>query len=310
MRTKRVKYIVDVLLGIGLVLLMAYQVVGEEGHEWTGIAMTALMLIHQVLNRKWYAALFKGKYGLLRTVQTVINLALLGCFLLTALSGINMGVYAVPSLAEFMKASTGRRMHLALSHWSFILMGLHLGPHMPAMLRSVKSKIVRRIGYCLSVPAAGAGLYFFLKNSFPDYLSFQRHFAFIDYEKPIPLVLAESLLIVFFFAFLGFQLQQLLARSKKGKEPAVLGIALAVAIGIAMNAVFPAPAGDSWSGEETPWGGEAAFTGAGEPDDTEVPKQEESEEIAVDDGFVLISGGSFLMGSPESVSPPTHPQMS
>ena len=75
MRTKRVKYIVDVLLGIGLVLLMAYQVVGEEGHEWTGIAMTALMLTHQVLNRKWYAVLFKGKYGLLRTVQTVINLA-------------------------------------------------------------------------------------------------------------------------------------------------------------------------------------------------------------------------------------------
>ena len=116
MRTKRVRHIVDILLGIGLILLMSYQVAGEEGHEWTGIAMTALMLIHQVLNQKWYAAMFKGKYAPLRIVQTVINLTLLGCFLLTALSGINMGVYAVPSLAEFMKASTGRRMHLALSH--------------------------------------------------------------------------------------------------------------------------------------------------------------------------------------------------
>lgn len=218
MRTKRVRHIVDILLGIGLILLMSYQVAGEEGHEWTGIAMTALMLIHQVLNQKWYAAMFKGKYAPLRIVQTVINLTLLGCFLLTALSGINMGVYAVPSLAEFMKASTGRRMHLALSHWCFILMGLHLGLHLPAMLHGVKSKRGRRIGYCLSVPAAGAGLYFFLKNSFPDYLSFQRHFAFIDYEKPIPLVLAESLLIVFFFAFVGFHLQKLLVRSKKERR--------------------------------------------------------------------------------------------
>ena len=100
-------------------------------------------------------------------------------------------------------------------------MGLHLGLHLPAMLRGVKSKRGRRIGYCLSVPAAGAGLYFFLKNSFPDYLSFQRHFAFIDYEKPIPLVLAESLLIVFFFAFVGFHLQKLLVRSKKRKALAV-----------------------------------------------------------------------------------------
>ena len=180
MRTRLVRRIVDILLGIGLILLMSYQVAGEEGHEWTGIVMTALMLVHQVLNRKWYAVLFKGRYAPLRVVQTVISLSLLACFLLTALSGINMGVYAVPSLAEFMKASTGRRMHLALSHWSFILMGLHLGLHMPAMLRGVRSKKIRRIGFCLSVPAAGAGLYFFLKNSFPDHLSFQRHFAFID----------------------------------------------------------------------------------------------------------------------------------
>ena len=37
MRTKRIRHIVDILLGIGLILLMSYQVTGEEGHEWTGI---------------------------------------------------------------------------------------------------------------------------------------------------------------------------------------------------------------------------------------------------------------------------------
>ena len=57
----RKKHFVDILLAAGLLLLMSYQVVGEEGHEWTGIAMTVLMLLHQGLNWKWYAALFKGR---------------------------------------------------------------------------------------------------------------------------------------------------------------------------------------------------------------------------------------------------------
>ena len=72
MQTKQAKHIVDILLGVGLLLLMSYQVVGEAGHEWTGIAMTVLMIIHQILNRKWISALFKGKYTLLRIAQTFI----------------------------------------------------------------------------------------------------------------------------------------------------------------------------------------------------------------------------------------------
>ena len=51
MQTKRAKLIVDILLGVSLLLLMSYQVVGEEGHEWTGMGMTVLMIVHQILNR-------------------------------------------------------------------------------------------------------------------------------------------------------------------------------------------------------------------------------------------------------------------
>ena len=45
MRSKHFKHIADVLLGIGLLLLMSYQVTGESGHEWTGIVMTVLMIL-------------------------------------------------------------------------------------------------------------------------------------------------------------------------------------------------------------------------------------------------------------------------
>ena len=89
MSSKHCKHMVDILLGVGLLLLMSYQVTGEAGHEWTGIVMTVLMILHQILNRKWYAALFKGKYTPLRTVQTLVNAGMLpcyagGCFLISS----------------------------------------------------------------------------------------------------------------------------------------------------------------------------------------------------------------------------------
>ena len=184
MQAKKTKRTVDILLGVGLLLLMSYQVVGEAGHEWTGIGMTVLMIWHQVLNRKWFTSLFRGKYTPLRAVQTVVNAALILCFLLTALCGVNMSVHAVPFLSDFMRASLGRRLHLTLSHWCFVLMGLHLGLHIPAMLGSVKDKTVRRVSFAVSIPAAGVGLWLLMRNRYPDYLFYRVLFAFIDYDRP------------------------------------------------------------------------------------------------------------------------------
>lgn len=306
MRSKHFKHIVDVLLGVGLLLLMSYQVTGEAGHEWTGIVMTVLMILHQILNRKWYAALFKGKYTPLRAVQTLANAALVICFVLTALCGINMSVHAVPFLSEFMRASLGRRLHLTLSHWCFVLMGLHLGLHIPAMLHGVKNSNVRRIGFGTSILAAGAGLWLFLKNSYPDYLFCRVPFAFIDYDKAVPLVLLEALLIAFFWVFIGAQLPKLLNRraNTNSKLISLIGILLAVVIGMGLTFAFPAGNEDGWNEEATPWG--TVVNEENAADETPVPVEStaapaaESEETPVDDGFVWIEGGTFLMGSPET----------
>ena len=306
MRSKHFKHIVDVLLGVGLLLLMSYQVTGEAGHEWTGIVMTVLMILHQILNRKWYAALFKGKYTPLRAVQTLANAALVICFVPTALCGINMSVHAVPFLSEFMRASLGRRLHLTLSHWCFVLMGLHLGLHIPAMLHGVKNSNVRRIGFGTSILAAGAGLWLLLKNSYPDYLFYRVPFAFIDYDKAVPLVLLEALLIAFFWVFIGAQLPKLLNRSAdtNRKLISLIGILLAVVIGMGLTFAFPAGNEDSWNEEAAPWG--TADSEEIIAKETPVTVQsaaapaEESEDIPVDDGFVWIEDGAFLMGSPET----------
>ena len=48
----RLKRVVDLLMTVLLLLLMAFQVTGETAHEWLGIGMFVLFLIHQRLNRR------------------------------------------------------------------------------------------------------------------------------------------------------------------------------------------------------------------------------------------------------------------
>ena len=64
-----IKRIVDAAMTVLLLCLMAYQVTGEMAHEWIGMGMTVLVIIHQVLNRKWYGALFKGNTILIAVLR-------------------------------------------------------------------------------------------------------------------------------------------------------------------------------------------------------------------------------------------------
>lgn len=90
--------------------------------SWIDMGMTVLVIIHQILNRKWYGALFKGKYNPYRSISTVLNILLIASFVLTAFSGMSMSGHAVPFLYGMAPVSFARRMHLSMSHWAFVLM--------------------------------------------------------------------------------------------------------------------------------------------------------------------------------------------
>ena len=79
-----IKRIVDAVMTVLLMLLMAYQVTGEVLHEWIGAGMTVLVIIHQILNRRWYGRLFKGRYNAYRVLAAAVNVLLLCCFAMTA----------------------------------------------------------------------------------------------------------------------------------------------------------------------------------------------------------------------------------
>lgn len=195
---------VDVCMTVLLLCLMAYQVTGETLHEWGGILMTSLLVVHHVLNFRWYRSLFKGKYNAYRIVTVALNTLLLGAIALTALCGIAMSAHAVPFLYGMLPVSFAREFHLAMSYWSFLLMGLHLGLHIPAITAGLRwnGKIKTAVGAAFAV-ISGVGFWLLIKNNIPDYLFFRTHFAFFDDEKSALLVFAENLAVLIAFACLG-----------------------------------------------------------------------------------------------------------
>lgn len=203
-RNNTIKKLVDVCMTVLLLCLMAYQVTGDTLHEWFGVGMTAALIVHHILNIRWYAVLFKGKYNAYRILTTIVNTLLLASIALTALCGMSMSGHAVPFLYGLLPISFARRFHLAMSFWSFVLMGLHLGLHLPAMTVQVKpGKRVKTALTCAFTCAAGVGLGQLLRNGIPAYLFFRTPFAFFDYDKPGALVFLENLAELFFFAFVG-----------------------------------------------------------------------------------------------------------
>ena len=205
-RKNILKKTVDVLMTVLLLCLMAYQVTGEALHEWFGIGMTVLLVLHHILNRRWYAALFRGKYNAYRAVTAAVNTLLLVSVALTALCGMAMSAHAVPFLYGLLPVAFARQTHLAMSYWSFLLMGLHLGLHIPAMTAGFRwnGKIKTAVAAAFAV-VSGVGFWLLIKNNIPDYLFFRTHFAFFDDEKNALPVFAENLAVLIAFAFIGAQ---------------------------------------------------------------------------------------------------------
>ncbi len=219
-RNNLIRRITDIGMTTMLLFLMAYQVTGETLHEWIGIGMTMLVIVHQILNRKWYGTLLKGRYRPYRIVTTAVSTLLLLSFALTAFCGMSMSSHAVPFLYGMAPISFARQMHLSMSHWSFVLMGLHLGLHIPALMASMKiagrKKTLITAAYCC---AAGLGLWLFLHSGMMSYMLFRVPFAFLDYDKAGALVILENLLMLMFWAFAGTMCSLLCVRySRKEKD--------------------------------------------------------------------------------------------
>ena len=214
------KRITDIILTVLLFCLMAFQVTGGKLHEWIGIGMTAAFIFHHILNLSWYKSFLYGKYPAYRICMVLVNTLLLISIVLTAFSGMNMSYYAVPFMNGIASNFFASRMHLSMSYWSFILMGIHIGMHMRMLFANLlKEKAVRIISYVLLAFLSAVGFVIFLRAGIMDYLLFKMPFAFLDYDKAAWAVFSENALMLMPWIFMGALISLLsLRQSARNQE--------------------------------------------------------------------------------------------
>lgn len=208
----KIKIIIDFLMTILLLLLMAFQITGQEFHEWFGAGMLVLFLVHNILNFKWYRSLCGGKHKITRVLQITINFAVLFSMLCLGYSGIVMSHYVFGFVNISGQMALARQMHMAASYWGFVLMSVHLGFHW-GMVVVMAGKIVkdRKIPKSISwfariiaVVVAGYGAVCFYKADIVSYMFLKMQFSFFDFEKTAVSVFSEYIAMMGLWIFIGY----------------------------------------------------------------------------------------------------------
>jgi len=120
---------IDFFLAVGLLLLMAYELIGKAAHEWIGACMLFLLCImHHILNWNWISHLPKVKYTTYNILQTIVMVFVFLCMVGLMISGIILSRYVF----DFIPISDGqnsiaRTLHMLCAYWGFVLMSVHMG---------------------------------------------------------------------------------------------------------------------------------------------------------------------------------------
>ncbi|MDD5929658.1 MAG: DUF4405 domain-containing protein [Spirochaetales bacterium] len=212
-KTQRLRMTIDITMTILSIILMGgnYLFPADIVHEILGVGLFVLWGVHIALNRRWYGAIFRGKYNPYRVMQTVINCCILLCTIFLMISGIILSNHIFTFLNIQGGLGFARIAHLLASHWYYLFMSLHIGLHVGRLFQNITTKIIPRIILAL---VCAYGIYAFIARGVWKYLILQQQFFFFDLDRGYILFAIDYISIIILFATLS----QLLAKSlKKGK---------------------------------------------------------------------------------------------
>ncbi|RCW41127.1 DUF4405 domain-containing protein [Paenibacillus prosopidis] len=169
------KLAVDLAMTILMLIEMAYYITGNTVHEFLGVIVFVLFIVHIFLNRRWFGTILKGKHNMRRILQIVLNLLFLAAMAVMIICGILIS----SDLFSFIQVNDDmifRQIHVQTAYWGFIIMAVHVGFSWGIIINSVRrmtgivsTSLIRTIG--LRVLAA-------LIVFYGVYASFEREIGF------------------------------------------------------------------------------------------------------------------------------------
>ena len=232
-KTQRLRMTIDITMTILSIILMGgnYLFPADIVHEILGVGLFALWALHIILNRRWYGAIFRGKYNPYRVMQTVINCCILICTIFLMISGIILSNHIFTFLNIQGGLGFARIAHLLASHWYYLFMSLHIGLHVGMITNKMchsraparessdteiigSSPIMTLVGKILLALACIYGLYAFIARGVWKYLILQQQFFFFDLERGYVLFALDYISIIILFATISHLIASRLKKNR------------------------------------------------------------------------------------------------
>lgn len=206
------KISIDLLMFLALLFLMPYEMVGETAHEWIGMAIFILFILHHLMNRRWTGNIRKGRYTPVRVIQTVLAFVLLILMIGSMISGILLSRRIFKSVNIAGTANLARNVHMICAYWGFVLMAVHLGIHWNMFIGMLQKRTGTWIGKklwalrILAFAIAAYGMHAFIIRDIGSYMFLKNHFVFLDFTEPVIFLLRDYFAAAGLFVLLGHYL--------------------------------------------------------------------------------------------------------
>lgn len=215
------KFIVDITMTLSFVLMMGYHMFDANIHEYLGLILLAICIVHQLLNIKWYQYLNKGKYSYIRSIYLILNILLIISFITMMMSGLLIsknfllfGVYG---------GGLARKLHLMTSAWVYVLTAIHIGLHGKKIKgiilkvcakESIYFKELKYISFVLGL----YGLIAFYKRGFINDMFLLVEYKFLPFQEPFLGFITDYVSILITFIYIGYCLTLVKLTSNKHKK--------------------------------------------------------------------------------------------
>lgn len=216
------KIVTDFCMTAVLLILMSYELIGQAAHEWLGLGMFVLFILHHIWNGKWIRNIFKRKYTLFSILQTLLVICVFLAMAGSLASGVILSRHALAFLPITGGRSFARNLHMLSAYWGFAILSLHLGFHWDIIMGMVKKhlkKIPAVPAWALqggAILAAVYGAYAFWKRGIWEYMILKNQFTFFDFDEPLIFFIADYIAVLALFVWCGHYLSKW-AKTRKRK---------------------------------------------------------------------------------------------
>ncbi len=121
-----------------LFVALAYYWLSNTAHEWTGTGLFALLIAHNVFNRRWYSPLPQTRREPRSVIDITLTLSLLAAMLALLVTSIMIS-RTVFSFLHIGAGFTARQIHMLAAYWILVFVGLHLGLRWGVVMNAMRN---------------------------------------------------------------------------------------------------------------------------------------------------------------------------